>query len=123
MVPNTRELVICQLCQHRQGGFNPAVRFPNKSVCYLCSNLTFSKTCRPARICYVHAMKTRAGPSASPCCVCRQTVFLANVGGRGKSSSSSPGVAAFGPVPAQLCQFCGFGIHGKSCCEFKDLLE
>ena len=113
VVPNTRELLICQLCQHRQGGFNPGVRYPNKDACCLCSNYVFSPNGHPARICHMHAMKSRMNPSMTPCCVCRKPIFLADV-------RKNP---SFGPAPAQLCQFCGFGIYAKSCCEFRDFAQ
>ncbi|KAK7107773.1 telomerase protein component 1-like [Littorina saxatilis] len=114
VVPNTRELMMCQMCRQRRGGFNPSVLFPNNDVCYLCSNfITFSSNPHPARICFVHAMKNRMGPNISPCCVCGQHVFLTHV----RKNSS------VGPTAASLCHVCGFGLMGKSCCEFRDFVE
>ena len=108
VMPNTKELLICQMCWYRQGGFNPGVRFPNKDVCYLCSNFTFSQSCCPARVCSFHAIKNRMSSHMSQCCVCHKPIFPSN-----NSRNQS-----FGPMPAQLCQFCGFGSYGKLCCEF-----
>ncbi|KAL8599183.1 hypothetical protein ACOMHN_007899 [Nucella lapillus] len=117
-VLGTKELVLCQGCGIRTGGFNRGVHFPNRDVCYLCSSLVFRMSGRnltPARICSFHAMRSRMGPNIHSCCVCGFTVVVDN---QKKTGSTS----LIGPLPALLCQHCGFGINGKVCCMFKDHL-
>ncbi|XP_076466852.1 telomerase protein component 1-like [Babylonia areolata] len=111
----TREIIMCQMCTHRSGGFNPGVLFPNKDVCCLCCSLVVQPPAsrRHARLCMQHAMKNRMGPSVYRCCVCQGVVMADRI------DATKP----FGPKPAVLCHLCGLGINGKMCAMFRDHLS